>query len=253
MKLLQKPLRRLHNSLKATRQEIENLEKQNTEAPTKHSRKRDAVTASFGLLILLLAITGIVFGSLYFQNLKVEKKQAEYDELCAYYTGFIAPAVLFDTGEFVHLDQANNLSLLIPAFFKAQEIAYQNGEEWETVTHSNTSAKYILPADAVEKAANTLFGRNVICQTFTLDGLVFEYVENERYFRSPITVQIAMYTPNITAITPTDTGVELTVEYVEAASRHIKKVGKTMKFTLEGQYQQEVITAITSVNSANAS
>jgi hypothetical protein len=163
-----------------------------------------------------------------------------------YYSVFIEPAVLFDTGEFVSTDNANNLSLLIPSFFKAQENAYAGVEERESMTMEGSNiALYIIREEQVQAAAKALFGKEVICQTFTLDGLTFEYVENEHYFLSPITLRLAMYTPHIVECTPTQNGVELIVEYVEIAAAVDHEVAKTMKFTLEGAYGKEIITAIT--------
>lgn len=249
MKFFEKSLGKLHRSLKASEQEIKKLEQQNNLPPVgKKSRLRQRLTAVAGLFILLLALSGIVFGSLFVYHVKLHKEEETYQAQIRYYTDFIAPVVLFDTGEFVDPDHANNFSLLIPAFFKAQETVYAGSEEREAITHTDVASRYIIRSEAVEEAAQALFGRTVLCQSFTLDGLRFDYVENEKYFLSPITLRIGMYTPNIVDMKPTDSGVELTVEYVEATAQQNYKVGKTMKITLEGEYQKEHITAVTAAD-----
>ncbi len=249
MKLFDKAMKNLHRSLKENEQEIRKLEKQNKlPKVSKQSRFREKLTAIAGLLMILLAIAGIVFGTIFFHHVKLHKQEAAYQEKIAYYTDFIAPAVLFDTGEFVSPSNANNLSLLIPSFFKAQEAAYAGKEERESVVNETTGTRYILREEEVQIAARTLFGQDVICQTFSLDGLTFEYVENEKYFLSPITLRIAMYTPEIAGMVVTETGVELIVNYVEIAAPDQHLVAKTMRFTLQGEYQHEIITGITAAD-----
>lgn len=237
---------KLHRYLKRGSQEVTRLEVENTRpAVGPKSKLRKTLSAVAGLLILALAILGIVFSSIYIHHVNLHKEEEAYRQKVNYYQNFIAPVVLFDTGEFVDPNNANNLSLLIPAFFKAQETAYADIEERESITGKDTTTRYIIRSEDVNAAAKRLFGRSVIFQSFSLDGLLFEYVENEKYFLSPLTLRLMMYTPNITAITPTQKGVDLTVEYVEVAAEEHYKVRKTMKISLEGEYKQEIITAVT--------
>ncbi len=248
MKLFKNALKKIHRSLKENEREIKKLEKQN-KIPDKpeQSRLKEGLTAAAGLLVLALAITGIVFSVLFFQHVKTHKQEERYQARMEYYTDLISPVVLFDTGEFADPDNANNLSLLIPAFFKAQETVFSGSEDREYVTETDLSKRYVVREEDVQAAARELFGREVICQTFYLDGLKFEYKDSEQYYLSTITMRLAMYTPKIVSYTLTDTGAELIVEYMEVATGKEYKVGKTMKITLEGEYQQEIITGITAV------
>lgn len=243
MKGLKKRLKQLHRYLKKSRQELTRLEVENT-MPSQgpQSKFRKNLSAVIGLFILCMAVIGVIFSSLYFYNIRAQKEEAQYLEKVTYYQNFIAPVVSLDMGEFVNLDNANNLTLLIPSFFKAQQSVYANIEE-----RASVSGGYIIHGSEVNAAAKQLFGREVILQPFTLDGLRFQYVENEKYFLSPLTLRLQMYTPEITAITPTEKGVDLTVKYVEIAAEQDYKVGKTMKISLEGEYKKEIITAITAV------
>ncbi len=241
MKRLKQQFQKLHRYLKRSSQELTRLEVENTlpeQGP--QSKLRKTLSSVAGLFILLMAIVGIVFSTLFFYHVHMHKQEQEYLDKVAHYQSFIAPVVSLDMGEFVDLDNANNLSLLIPAFFKAQETLYADIEERESITPNNSTKKYIIRGEEVTKAAMELFGRSVIPQSFTLDGMFFEYVENEKHFLSPITLKLSMYTPNIIAITPTEQGVDLTVQYMEAY-----KVRKTMKISLQGEYQKEIITAVT--------
>ncbi len=246
MKLFEKSLTKLHRSLKSAEQEIKGLQREN-KAPkvAKQSKLRERLTAVAGLVILLLAVAGIFFCGLFFTHVHNHKKETAYQQKIEYYTDFISPVVLFDTGEFADLNNANNLSLLIPSFFRAQETVYADLEERESVTATDVSSRYIIREADIQQAANELFGRTVICQSFTLDGLTFEYVENEKYFLSPITVRIAMYEPAVKAMEDTDKGTELTVDYVEVAAGQSNKVGKTMKIVLQGTYPNQTIEAVT--------
>lgn len=241
MKGLKQRFQKIHRYLKRNSQELTRLEVENTmpeQGP--QSKLRKTLSSLAGLFILFMAIVGIVFSTLFFHHVHLHKKEQEYLDKVAYYQSFIAPVVSLDMGEFVDLDNANNYSLLVPAFFKAQENLYSDIEERESITPTNTPKKYIVRLDEVNKAANQLFGRNVIPHKFAIDGLTFDYVENEKYFLSPTTFQLGMYTPNITAITPTENGVDLTVQYMEAY-----QVRKTMKISLQGEYKKEIITAVT--------
>ncbi len=250
MKFIRKKLTKLHNFLKNKDKEITRLEKDNL-APKAGTKGplRDKLAAAAGLVIIFLAITGIVFSSLFFNHVATHRKEQEYQEKLTYYTDFISPVVLFDTGEFTSPATADNLSLLIPSFFKAQEMVYADIEEREAVTQTDVRSRYIIRDEDVQKAAQHLFGQTVICHSFSLDGLLFEYVENEKYFLSPTTLWLAMYTPNITNIEETETGVALTVEYAQVAALDYYTVGKTMKITLTGEYKQEIITGITAAQS----
>ncbi len=244
MKLFEKTLNKIHRSLKSNEQEIKRLQREKPQREdAKESKLRQRLTAIAGLVILFLAVAGIFFCGLFFWHVDNHKKEAAYQQKIDYYTDFIAPVVLFDTGEFADPNNANNLSLLIPSFFKAQEMVYATLEDREAV--EGDSARYIIREEDVQEAAQRLFGRPVICQTFTLDGLTFEYVENEKYFLSPITVRIAMYEPKIQSIAKTQQGVSLTVDYVEVAAGQSNKVGKTMTILLQGDYQKETIVGVT--------
>ncbi|MBR3844360.1 MAG: hypothetical protein IKM39_02510 [Clostridia bacterium] len=246
MKRIKELLKKLHRYLKRGSQEVTRLEVENTLPQVgPKSRLRKRLSAIAGLVILLMAIVGVVFSSMFFYHIHLHKEEETYREKVNYYQNFIAPVVLFDTGEFIDPNNANNLSLLIPAFFKAQETAYADIEERESITGKDVATRYIIRSEDVDAAARRLFGRSVIFQSFSLDGLLFEYVENEKYFLSPLTLRIGMYTPNITQITPTETGVDLTVEYVEVAAEEQYTVRKTMKISLQGEYKQEIITAVT--------
>ncbi len=249
MKVLKNALKKLHRSLKENEQEIKKWEKQK-EAPkvVKQNRLTEIMSAILGLVILALAIMGIVFSSLFFHHVKTHKKEEQYQSRMEYYTDLISPVVLFDTGEFAHPDMADNLALLIPSFFKAQETVFAGSEDREYVTETDLSKRYVLREADVQAAARSLFGREVICQTFYLDGLKFEYKDSEHYYLSSITMRLAMYTPKIVSYTTTEKGVELTVEYMEVATGKEYRVGKTMKITLEGEYQKEIITGITAIN-----
>ncbi len=239
-------LQKVHRYLKRENQELTRLEVENTmPAVGPRSRLRKNLSAIAGLVILFLAVIGVVFSCLFFAHVRLHKQEELYREKVNYYQNFIAPVVLFDTGEFTDPNNANNLSLLIPAFFKAQETAYADIEERESITGKDTATRYIIRTEDVDAAAKRLFGRSVLYQSFHLDGLLFEYVENEKYFLSPLTLRLGMYTPNVTAITPTEKGVDLTVEYVEIAAEEHYTVRKTMKISLEGEYKQEIITAVT--------
>jgi hypothetical protein len=249
MKLFDKSLKKLHRTLKSTEREIQKLEIQNKMPKVaKQSKFRERLTSILGLITVVLAICGIVFGSLFFYHVRLHKQEKALEEKIDYYTVFIEPTVLFDTGEFVSTDNANNLSLLIPSFFKAQEMVYAGVEERESLTVEGSSTSlYIIREEQVQAAAKALFGKEIICQTFTLDGLTFEYVENEHYFLSPITLRLAMYSPHVVGCIPVEDGVELTVEYVEIAAAEQHNVAKTMKYTLKGEYRKEIITSIVSV------
>ena len=250
MNILKKSLKKLHRSLKENEREIKKWEKQNKTPKNEkqiQSRLGEILTAVCGLLVIALAITGIVFSSLFIHHVKTHKKEEAYQSRMEYYTDLISPVVLFDTGEFTHPENANNLSLLIPAFFKAQEMVFAGREDREYVTETDLSKRYVLHEADVQAAARSLFGREVICQTFYLDGLKFEYKDSERYYLSTITMRLAMYTPKIVSYTTTDKGVDLIVEYMEVATGKEYRLGKTMKITLEGEYQKEIITAITAI------
>lgn len=245
MKPFDKLLKKIQHSLKQTEQEIAAMEQSGqTPPPRPQTRGKEIATAVVGFVIIALAICGIIFSILFFTHVQVHEEEAQQQARIDYYTDFLSPVVLFDTGEFTHPDSANNLSLLIPAFFKAQETVFA-GEDREYVTETDYSKRYILREEDVQAAAMSLFGRKVICQTFTLDGLKFEYENSEGYFLSSITMRLAMYTPRIKQYIPTDTGAELIVEYMEVATGKEYRVGKTMKITLQGKYQKEIITAIT--------
>ena len=244
MKLFEKTLNKIHRSLKSSEQEIKRLQREKPrQEVAEESKLRQRLTAIAGLVIIIMAVAGIFFCGLFCWHVYTHRKEAAYQAKIQYYTDFIAPVVLFDTGEFADPNNANNLSLLIPSFFKAQEMVYADLEERESV--EGESARYIIREEDVQQAAQQLFGKTVICQTFTLDGLTFEYVENEKYFLSPITVRIAMYEPEIQSITKTQQGVSLTVDYVEVAAGQSNKVGKTMTILLQGDYKQETIIGVT--------
>ncbi len=244
MSPFRKVLNKIQHSLKESEQEIIAMEQAGqTPEPIGKTKGKEIATAIVGFLIIGLAICGVVFGALFINHVQVHKEETEHQNRVDYYTDFISPVVLFDTGEFSHPDNANNLSLLIPAFFKAQEQVFA-GEDREYVTETDYSKRYILREEDVQAAAMSLFGRKVICQTFTIDGLKFEFENNKGYFLSSITMRLAMYTPRIQKYTPTEDGAEMIVEYMEVATGKEYKVGKTMKITLKGEYQKEIITAV---------
>lgn len=234
-------VQKIRRSLKDTAQEIGAMESGKKAAPADGGKGREIATVIAGFVLLALAILGVVLSAVLISRAAADARKADLDRQIAVYADRIAPVVLFDAGEFVNTETANNLSLLIPAYLKARETENQI----RAVTATDAYGPNRLPASAVEEAAQDLFGCRVICQTFTLDGLMFEFSENERCFLSPLTAQIGMYTPSIRSLTETADGAELVVDYVEVGSAH--EVSKTVRMTLTGKGNAAVITSITAL------
>ena len=107
-----------------------------------------------------------------------------------------------------------------------------------------------MPIEEILAQGRRLFGIDLTPQSFTIDGILYEYDDAEGQLYVPLNTHSGLYTPKITAVHKKDGRVELTVGYISTMS-----IGgdpqpvKTMIYTLRESQGELTVAAIANMTS----
>lgn len=201
------------------------IEKPVAEAPSvivkKTNRKKsmqkkypDKIAFLLGMVIVIFAITGIVFtivsGVNYFKGVK------ESENEFADYNRFLSPVAAVDIDTFDDITAADKEQLINAAMWLILS------DETTPDTYPYSGGYMLIPEKDVESAYISLFGPET-AQKFThmtVQGYnsIFEYDETNAVYKIPVTTITPVYTPRVTAVEQSGTSLIVTTEYLAAES-----------------------------------
>ena len=224
-------------------------EPEKAKKPRRGDKRRWA--APLGAASLVLALIGAV--SLIGSGVRLIAGMVERScqETYTTYAEFIQPVVLYDPKPFNSIADAQGEDLFKAAYWAAQ-LAHNNSNEadYEQITLSDGSVRYRMPIEEILTQGRRLFGIDLTPQSFTIDGILYEYNDAEGQLYVPLNTHNGLYTPKVTAVRKKDGKVELTVGYISTMS-----VGtdpqpvKTMIYTLREDQREWTVAAIANMTS----
>lgn len=217
----------------------------------RHSRKRIQPVGKrrwaypLGATVLLLSLVGVIaLISLTAGGISKLVKSSREREFKAY-EEFIQPVVLFDPAPFAHLSEATNDELLKAAYWAAQKECNSTDKQLEMSITSDNLVRYLMPQSDIQAQARRLFGAEVEMDSFTINGVVFEYDNTEQCVYVPITSHIGVYNPDVVKVKKEGNTTILTVHYIStSAVGDQPQPEKEMLFYLSGKEGNQIITAI---------
>ncbi len=162
------------------------------------------------------------------------------------YAEFIQPVVLYDPKPFSSIAYAQGEDLLKAAYWAAQLAHNRSNEaDYNQITLPDGSARYRMPIEEVLAQGRRLFGVDLSAQSFTIDGIVYEYDNAEGQLYVPLNTHSGLYTPKVTGVRKEAGRVELTVGYIStmAVGADPQPV-KTMIYTLREDQGEWTVAAI---------
>lgn len=206
-------------------------------------KRRWAVPLGAFLLVLILGAiaAGIGFGIKEIYDHVQANKAATY----ASYEVFLQPVVLFDPQPFDDISQAQNQDLLKASYWAAQLKWNQSDQELEPYRSPQTGVvRFKMPQEEILSQAERLFDRTVQMESFTIDGVTFEYSQEEQCIFVPVTSHIGLYSPRVTDVKKENGQTVLTVQYIADSEVNRDAPEKVMLFYLSGEEGQQTISAI---------
>ena len=214
------------------------------ESPVRRHKRRWA--APLGAAILVLAFVGaaslIAAGARLVSGMLEHSRQESYTT----YAEFIQPVVLYDPKPFASIAYAQGEDLLKAAYWAAQ-LAHNlsNEADYDQITLPDGSMRYRMPIEEVLAQGRRLFGVDLTPQSFTIDGIVYEYDDAEGQIYVPLNTHSGLYTPKVTGVRKAAGRVELTVGYISTMSvGENPQPVKTMIYTLREDQGELTVAAI---------
>lgn len=207
--------------------------------------------APLGGAVLLLALIGaaslISVGVRAVSGMMERSRQETYTA----YAELIQPAVMYDPAPFDSIADARSEDLLKAAYWAAQLAHNVSSEaDYDTVTRPDGSVRYRMPIEEVLQQGRKLFGVDLTPQSFSIDGIVYEYDGDEGQLYVPLNSHSGLYTPKVTDARKTDGHIQLTVGYISTMSVGAdSQPAKTMIYTLTENGGNLTVTAIANMTS----
>lgn len=228
---------------------LDNIPSESPSLPPEHhpaQRHKRRWAAPLGGVILILALIGAA--SLITSGVRLVSGMVECSRQESYtaYAEFIQPVVLYDPKPFSSIAYAQGEDLLKAAYWAAQLAHNRSNEaDYNQITLPDGSVRYRMPIEEVLAQGRRLFGVDLSAQSFTIDGIVYEYDNAEGQLYVPLNTHSGLYTPKVTGVRKDSGRVELTVGYISTMS-----VGadpqpvKTMIYTLREDQGEWTVAAI---------
>lgn len=186
-----------------------------------------AAQTMLGLFLLIFSVVGVIATG--FKIADVIKSRKDNSEQIAYFEDFVMPLVASDSPTF---DGAQSLNEDVIITAACWDIIFNPSAFYE-----KSGGAYNVSYLDIDRRVAKLFGPGLSYTHKTVGDteLTFEYDEESGMYRIPAFPRSPAYYPEITAITDTDNGTELTVCYHLPITNWIDSVNtveKTMIYTL---------------------
>ena len=215
-----------------------------TKEPITRGKRRWA--APLGGVILLLALVGaaslVTTGVRTVSGMMERSRQETYHA----YAELIQPVVLYDPAPFDSIADARSEDLLKAAYWAAQ-LAHNASNEpyYDSITRPDGSVRYRMPIAEVLEQGRRLFAVDLTPQSFSIDGIVYEYDGAQGQLYVPLNSHSGLYTPKVTDVQKAGGRIQLTVGYISAMSVGVDpQPVKTMIYTLREDQGKLTVAAI---------
>lgn len=161
-------------------------------APPRRNRK-NRVYFGTGLVVILLALTGIVLSVVFCVNAVNDKKAADKQAEINRYNSYLIPVAAVDPASFTDVTTASMDEMI--------EISVWSiiGSDLNPDNYDYSSGSLAIPVPEVEAAFVKFFGTQVAIQHATVEGYgyQFEYSKDNNCYYIPLTGISPVYTPSV--------------------------------------------------------
>ncbi len=175
-------------------------------------RRRRRLRQLLGAVVCIFVVIGI--GSVISSGIRMTAKLFDDTEERLSYEQRLQMLVSLDPEPFDSLENANRTRLLHAAIWT---VVQQNHDSLDSYEHDDIGAMY-LPTLDIDRVVASLYGPDFHFNydTFTDNGLTFEYVPEKNAYLLPITSVNGLYAPRVVSIKREGRGVKrVTVGYLD--------------------------------------